>query len=214
MQSLQTRTTALFILTILALTPVSAAAAKTHKMANIVSMKQQGLRDKMRELWMDHAVWTHEYIAAAADDAPNKQIAAERLLRNQDDIGAAVAGYYGKEAGDKLAKLLREHIMIATEVVAAAKAGDDAKLSDADKRWHVNADEISAFLSGANPAWAKKEVTGMMYQHLALTTNETVARLKKNWSSEVSTYDNVRAQLLGMADMLSNGIVKQFPSKF
>jgi hypothetical protein len=54
----------------------------------------------------------------------------------------------------------------------------------------------------------------MMHEHLHLTTNEVVARLKQNWAADVRAYDAIEAQALHMADMLSAGIVQQFPGRF
>jgi hypothetical protein len=179
-----------------------------------LSPKTQELRDKMRELWTDHGVWTHEYIVAVANNAPYITQVTDRLLQNQVDIGDAVAGFYGKSAGEKLTALLKEHILIAVDVVAAARDGNDKKLKDADKRWHKNADDISAFLSKANPAWPKADMLKTINEHLSLTTKEAVARLKAKWSEEVKVYDEVRSQLLQMADMFSDGIIKQYPAKF
>ncbi len=83
-------------------------------------------------MWSDHAIWTREYIVAAVDGSPDANAAATRLLRNQDDIGGAVAGFYGKDAGDKLTALLKEHIMIAVDLIAAAKANDTHILDMSD----------------------------------------------------------------------------------
>ena len=83
----------------------------------------------MRKLWSDHVIWTREYIVAAIDGSPDAKAAATRLLKNQDDIGGAVAGFYGKDAGDKLAGLLKQHIMIAVDLIAAAKADDQVEYS-------------------------------------------------------------------------------------
>jgi hypothetical protein len=169
----------------------------------------------MRELWNDHVTWTRLYIVSAAADLPGKEATAKRLLRNQADIGNAVKPFYGDAAGDKLTALLKDHILIATEVIDAARAGQADKRTDAAKRWHENADEIASFLSAANPGnWPLQEMKSMMREHLELTTAEVGAHLGKDWTADVDAYDKAREQILMMADMLSSGIIKQFPEKF
>ena len=96
----------------------------------------------------------------------------------------------------------------------AAKAGNTAALDEANKRWYANADEISGFLSNANPQWALANMKMMMDDHLKLTTNEAVQRIKKNYDADIIAYDKVHDEILQMSDMLANGIVKQFPEKF
>jgi hypothetical protein len=176
--------------------------------------KQAAFQDAMRKLWEDHITWTRVFIISAAADLPDKAAATERLLQNQVDIGNAIKPYYGDAAGDKLATLLKEHITTAAEVVAAAKANDKAKLDDANKRWFANADQIADFLSGANPDWPAADMRKMMHEHLDLTTAEAVARIKGDWKADVAAYDRVHEQILHMADMLSDGIVKQHSAKF
>ena len=179
------------------------------------STKQAAFQAAMRKLWEDHITWTRVFIISAAADLPDKATATDRLLQNQVDIGNAIKPYYGDAAGEKLTTLLKEHITTAAEVVAAAKANDTAKMADANKRWFANADAIAAFLSAANPkSWPKAEMTKMMHDHLNLTTNEVQARLKGDWAADVQAYDSVHTQILAMADMLSAGIVNQFPKKF
>lgn len=178
------------------------------------SVKSCVLRTGMRKLWADHVIWTRDYIIAAVADAGDAKAASERLLKNQEDIGNAIAGYYGAEAGKQLTALLKDHILIAVDVVAAAKAGDKPKLTEADARWHENAQDIAAFLAGANPAWTVDGLTHMLNEHLKLTTDEAVARIGKKWSDDVKAFDHVFDQAMGMADDLTKGIATQFPAKF
>jgi hypothetical protein len=172
------------------------------------------LKQDMRKLWTDHVVWTRDYIVAAVGDQPDAQAAAGRLMKNQDDIGNAVAKYYGAPAGQQLTALLKQHISIAVDLIKAAKAGDKAAQKAADDKWQQNGVDIADFLSKANPNWPKATLTDMMKKHLATTTDEVVARLTKNWEADVRAYDAVYDHILHMSDTLSDGIVKQFPEKF
>ncbi|MGA2534037.1 MAG: glycosyltransferase [Candidatus Aminicenantales bacterium] len=172
------------------------------------------LRTAMRKLWEDHITWTRNYIISALAGLEDAGAVAKRLLANQDDLGNAIVPYYGEEAGKKLAALLRDHILIATEVVKAAKMGNATELTAAQNKWTGNGDEIAAFLSGANPHWPKAAVADMLHKHLAYTTDEVVSRLKKDWAADVEAYDKGHVHMLMFADMLTEGIVNQFPAKF
>jgi len=169
----------------------------------------------MDKLWQEHIVWTRMVIVDFAANLPDLKVAEARLLRNQADIGNAIKPYYGAAAGTKLTQLLRTHILEAVPVLVAAKAGDKAKLNAALKAWYANAHQIAVFLSNANPDnWSLPMMDSMMKQHLQLTTAEAVARLQGRWSADVAAYDRVEREILGMSDMLSSGIMAQFPEKF
>jgi hypothetical protein len=172
------------------------------------------LKQDMRKLWTDHVVWTRDYTIAALADQPDAQAAAARLMKNQEDIGKAVARFYGDAAGQQLTTLLKEHITIAVDLIKAAKASDKAGQQQADSRWQQNAVQIADFLSKANPNWPRATLVDMMKMHLSTTTEVVVARLNKDWEADVKAYDAVYEHILKMSDALADGIVKQFPGKF
>jgi hypothetical protein len=135
----------------------------------------RSLNAAMRRLWADHVIWTREYIVAAVGDRPEADSAAARLLKNQEDIGNAVVPFYGEEAGSALTDILKQHIMIAVDLVAAARSGDQDAFQQHDAAWDANGREIAAFLSGANPHSRESDVYDLLNQHLTLTMNEAVA---------------------------------------
>ena len=159
-------------------------------------------------------VYTRNFIISALAGLEDTDKIAERLLRNQDDIGNAIKPIYGEEAGQKLAALLRDHILIAADIVKAARTGDNDGVANGQKRWTENADDLAVFLSDANPNWPLDTLKDMLDAHLAFTTTEVVSRIKKDWASDIAAYDKGHAHMLMFADMLTNGIVKQFPKKF
>lgn len=180
-----------------------------------VSQQELALRNDMRRLWEDHVTWTRLAIISLTTDSPDTEATVGRLLRNQVDIGDAIEPFYGRAAGDELTRLLREHILIAADLIAAARAGDGEAVAEAQARWTANADEIAAFLARVNPRfWKLGELRAMLHEHLRLTTNEVVARLQSDWDADVAAYDEIHLQALEMADHLSIGIVRQFPRRF
>ena len=99
--------------------------------------------------------------------SPATDATAQRLLQNQTDIGIAIKPLYGDAAGEQLTTLLRDHILTAGDLIAAAKAGDTATVTTTKDTWYANAD-----------------------------------------------YDKVHDQILHMGDMLTNGIIAQYPDTF
>ena len=186
----------------------------TSVVSSVVSDQATELKENMDKLWEDHITWTRNVILCLVDEVPGADQAVNRLMQNQVDIGNAVKPYYGDDAGNKLTELLKAHIAISADVVKSAKAGNKTALDSANKKWYANADEISSFLSTANPNWALADMKMMMNDHLKLTTDEAVQRIKKDYDADIVAYDKVHVEILKMSDMLTAGIIKQFPEKF
>ena len=171
------------------------------------------LRTDMRALWIAHSTWTRVVIIDLIDMLPDTDAATQRLLQNQVDIGNAIRPFYGDAAGDRLTALLHDHVTGAASLVIAARDGDTAGAASARTAWYANADEIAAFLAGANPAWSQADLTTMMHTHLDQTLAEATARLSSDWPADVAAYDAVVAHMLVMADVLAAGITTQFPHR-
>src|SRR5512139_770224 len=190
-------------------------AAPTESTSNTEQTDPLVFKQTMRKLWEDHIQLTRVYLVSAMADLPDSDAAAQRLLKNQEDIGNAVKSFYGDDAGNQLTTLLKEHITIAVELVDAAKSSDSAKLEDAQTRWTENANQLGTFISTANADnWPENEMQAMLKTHLDLTLEEATARLNGDYAGDIAAYDKVHDAMLEMADMLADGIIKQFPDKF
>lgn len=203
---------------LVATTLAMSAAAPADAAKARPSIDRQGFHDAMRVLWEDHIVWTRQFIVSAATlstDLPDISATTDRLLANQADIGDAFRPFYGDAVGDAVTALLRDHILTAAELIAAAKAGHTAATDAASAAWYANADDIAAALNGVNPRyWDLAHMKAMMRVHLDRTLEEAVARLQGRYDDDIAAYAAVHADILEMADMLSDGIIKQFPRQF
>ncbi len=183
--------------------------------ASCISQSEVEFENSFRRLWIDHVLWTSNYITSAttADAGDQKQVLT-RLLKNQEDIGNAIKPVYGEQAGNQLTVLLKEHIVIAGKIVDAAKRNDTASVNKLNKEWYKNADEIAAFLSNSNPNLKNEELKELLYMHLKLVTDDVVASVQKNWSNRITSIDEGVSHIILMSDAISSGVVKQFPDKF
>lgn len=179
-----------------------------------ISKAEVDLKSGMRMLWEQHVAWTRMTIISIAANLPDENLVTMRLLRNPADMAAALKPFYSERNASKFCSLMRDHLVIAAQLVKAAKAGDTKAAEDAERRWYANADEIAFFLNSINPNWPTEVLMAMLHVHLALTKNEAVARLANDYPTDIAVYDQIEKQALAMADVLTNGIVKQFPDIF
>lgn len=195
-----------------------AAATASHDMAQMATLprtrSQAALYRAMRELWVQHMEWTYATVAAFAQDSPGLDATLARLLRNQVDIGDAVKPFYGTKAGHRLTVLLRTHINDAVPVLVAARNGDTAAFNKAEKAWYANAKRIADFLAAANPHWGKRAMEKMMKTHITQTTAYAADQLQGHYARSIRDYGRAESHMMQMADMLSAGLIKQFPRKF
>jgi len=186
-----------------------------HVGARALTRKQVVFHDQMRKLWEDHVTWTRLAIVTFADGSAGFDATATRLLQNQADIGNAIKPFYGSAAGTRLTALLHDHITVAVELLQDAKAGDTAAFDAAKTRWYANANDIADFLSTANPHfWPRKTMRAAMKTHLDQTLAEAVAELGADYPASVAAYEAIHLHILDMADLLSSGIIGQFPRRF
>lgn len=168
------------------------------------------LRDCFRLLWSQHVYWTRMVIMGIVFCLPDLEQTTNRLLRNAPDFARVFCQFYGNEIASEFECLIRDHLVIAAELVKAAKAGKSKAAADAEKRWYENAEEIVCFLNRINFNWSVKCMRSMWFKHLALTKEEAVTMLNKNYDKSIETFNKIEKEAMMMADEFSNGIICQF----
>lgn len=221
------RTTAVALTALLALSGGALSACAVHDASASAAVSSHGashdasqqdsqssqiaLYTTMRTLWAQHMEWTWATVVAFAEGSSALQASIDRLLANQEDIGKAVASFYGDDAGEQLTALLKTHITDALPVLTAAKAGDTAALKKAVHAWYANAKDIADFLAAANPNWPRSDLRMMMRMHITQTIAYASDMLAGDYRRAIVGYDTAEAHMAQMADTLSAGIIAQFP---
>lgn len=172
--------------------------------------KQIELINTFRKLWEQHVMWTRSFVISSAANLGDLEPVVRRLLRNPTDFAKALSKYYGGDKAKKFENLLTQHLLIAGNIVNAAKAGNTDTVNEERKKWYVNADQLAEFLASINPYWNRQEWQMMLYDHLKLLEVQVTERLTGQFAKDVAQYDIIEDQALMMGDLMANGIKKQF----
>lgn len=167
------------------------------------------LRECFRLLWSQHVYWTRIVIMGIVFDLPDLETSTARLLNNPADFANVFRCFYGNRIATEFERLMKEHLVLAVELVKAAKAGSKAA-AEIETRWYANADEIVAFMNHINPFWPVEEMRNLWHQHLAMTKDEAVAFLGKNYQKSVVIFNRIEKEALVMADEFAGGMIRQF----
>ena len=168
------------------------------------------LSNTLRKLWMEHVMWTRSFIISTASNLGDLQYVSNRLLRNPFDFADVLRPFYGNETAMKFKILLTDHLLIAADLVNAAKAGDTKTADEKRAKWYDNAENIADFLSEINPYWSRSVWQTMFDDHLKMTENEAAQILTGQYSASIFQYDSIQKEALDMADYMTSGIIKQF----
>lgn len=171
---------------------------------------QMQLSNAVRRLWTEHVLWTRFFIVSTAFDLPDLQPVTDRLLQNPVDFAVALKPFYGEQTAMQFSRLLTDHLLIAAQLVNAAKSGDTAQADMQRRRWYENAGDIAGFLASVNRFWNEEKWKRLLFDHLRMTENEAVFILKGQYEKGIKEYDGIQAEALQMADVMTCGIVRQF----
>lgn len=159
-------------------------------------------------LWYDHILYTRLYLLAKVNNSIAASGYATRLLKNQEDLGNTI-GRVGEKA-KRLIELLKEHILLAVQIVDANLGkSSKAKLDSLVAKWFENGNEVADHL--VSLVGGKKEdfrnMTGLrpepkaMRAHLTRTANELSILLnqKEGSSEDVDNFDHIADDIMHMA---------------
>ncbi|MEL7608484.1 MAG: acetylglutamate kinase [Bacillota bacterium] len=183
---------------------------QTNCLNNGLTCSQLKISDLNRRLWNEHVLWTRFFIVSTAFNSPDLQFVTQRLLQNPKDFAEELQPFYGKKKATQFEQLLADHLLIAAQLVNAAKAGDTAEAEKQRKKWYANGEEIADFLGSINPFWSARTWKTLFFDHLRMTEDEAVFILTGQFEKSIEEYDHIQAEALKMADVMTCGIIRQF----
>ena len=135
-------------------------------------------------------------------------------MQNPRDFEAALRTFYGNDNASALSDLMLDQLNIATDLVNAMINADAEAQADAERRWNENADEIASFLHSINSYWSEADLRTIFRSNLDLLKQLVSDMMARNFEASNDTFTNLERQAMELADVMTQGIVRQFPQFF
>jgi hypothetical protein len=175
----------------------------TVKQYNIDSTQ---LKELFRKLFTDHAVYTKFYIESVLNNTPDTRAIANRLFKNQTEIGTYVGTIVGQEKGTRLAQALKNHIKAVANVVNIAHTGN-GNLEGAKAKLFANGEDIAKLLNKLNPRYLQYQVVKIQFgRHNQYVLDMINDHIGKHYDHEIEMFDAYYNHMLMFSDMLYDAL--------
>jgi hypothetical protein len=152
--------------------------------------------------------------ATIAKNGPAASAAEQATVANAKEIAGAITPFYGQAASEQLFSLLAGHYGAIKEYLDAAVKQDTSGSAAATDHLTANAQEIAAFLSGANPNLPKEALEELLMAHGGHHLQQIQEIQAGQFDKEAATWSAMRGHIYVLADALTDALAKQFPEKF
>ena len=195
--------------------PGLASASTEHATSAAASVTLADAKAAQRDLWIGHVFWVRNVVDARFEgNASEAKVAEQQVVANAKAIAASIEPFYGKAASEKLFTLLAGHWGAISDYLDATRANSKSGQDVAFKQLVTNADEIAAFLGGANPNLPVDVLKGLLMAHGSHHVQQIGEFKAKQYDAEAKTWAAMTQHMYVIADALAEGIAKQFPDKF
>jgi hypothetical protein len=172
------------------------------------------LRVTLDRLLGEHLVLAAETMRAGLARTVDFDAARQALAGNSSDLQAAIATYYGAEAGQQFGQVWREHVDAYVAFIQAVAADDAAARTASLDRLHAYHDQIAAFLSSANPYLDAADVAALIRRHVQALISQVESAEAGDHERTIATIRGAYAQTFEVGDALAMAIAQQFPDRF
>ena len=177
--------------------------------------KAADLRSTLVTLGVEHMDLTYGAVSSTLQGAESAEADSADLVKNGEDLAAAVGSIYGEDAEKTFDSVWKLHLnQFVAYATAASKNDDAAKKAALDKIDAEYTKPLAAYLAKANPNLPEDVLYKSLNQHVDMTAVMIDAQAAGDYESATAQRDKAVDHMEMLFSTLADGIVKQFPKKF
>jgi hypothetical protein len=191
----------------------------------VINEKTLIFRMDSRTLWTKYSLGLVNYAVSSVADLSTTPSVEERLTKSATLIGDYFIPYYGIRAGSDIGKMLTAIFENGVEVVEVAKKKGD--IVPLQIKWAEQTKSLAELFNKLNPGqYPVSLLEEMLYALTQLWTDNINARINKNIIMNAESIDGINKLVItgianhvnkgyqSLADVLSRGVIAQYPLSF
>ena len=191
----------------------------------VINEKTLIFRMDSRTLWTKYALGLVNYAVSDVANLSTTSSVEERLTKSATLIGDFFIPYYGIRAGSEIGKLLTDIFENGIQVVATLKK--DGDIVPLQIKWAEQTKALAELFNKLNPSQYPVLLLTEMFEALTkLWTDNIKARITQNVILNAESIDGINKLVItgianhvnkgyqSLADVLSRGVIAQYPLSF
>ncbi len=167
----------------------------------------------LRNLWLDLAIWTRNYMVSIISGYGNANAVGERLYRIPTDFYSRLQMIFGAQRAQGFMNLLSQHIALIMETTSAMKNRDNDALNKNTQSLYQDSMDLANYLVGLNPYWTTIQWSTLLEQYINMTLQEMVALASGDFEKDIDIFDRITYYTVFLADYLTEGIIQYITFK-
>jgi len=177
------------------------------------SPKEVAFITGVRESYAQNLTWERVFVIERVANSPDTDKAKQRLLASENNIASIIKPYYGDDAGSQFGLLLNQFVQSLDDYTNIVRSGVGDKMA-VITAMNDNTTAIANFLCIQNMYWNRDEMTASLKKYTDLLVAEINLQYPNVGTVDSASFDATFSQAMSLADIISLGTIKQFPSKF
>lgn len=169
------------------------------------------LENVMRLLYSQIIMWTRSYLISMASNIEDTVYIKNRLFMITKDMGNLLGIYYGRKIGETFERLFYNQLSLITQLIDVyIENGTEETRNEIIRLLDENTYYIARLFSQVNPFLEEKELEELFCCQIELIKEETIKRIQKRYLEDINLYDDMEYHTLMIADIITEGIRRQF----
>lgn len=165
----------------------------------------------IREFWVSTNRWIVALIRSIIYGTPDRAEISNRLLGSAEEYSSLLMRYYGEDVVDRSRANYLRYIRNLEIFIDAYKNNDTALIEQQRDILFGIGEELADIFSGINIYWDQSILLPVIYQIIDSTEQQIIDIISGDYSKWIEDYDTFMKQVYLLSDIITYGILRQFP---